>query len=203
MMKVYEKRNNNDIMCSIMRYKKDEDSALTKIYNATAELIKDTDYNKINNTTIIKKAGISRSTFYIYFKNKDQIFTHICDDTFNHVFDKHLSKEKHHDFSKEDPEELKHLITHSYCHFLEDKDLILPILNSGASNLFLKQLRKRLKPLITSMIDKKILGKNEIPLDIKVHQYINGYVALLQYYLRHASDTDPEIISGYYFDFYK
>ena len=186
-----------------MRYKKSEESALDKIYWATSELIKEVDYNKINNSGIIKKAGISRSTFYIYFKTKDQIFTHICDDIFNHIFDKHLTKEKQHDFSKENPEELKHIITHSFCHFLEDKELILPILNSGASNIFLKQLRKRIKPLVVSLIDHKLIGKNDIPMDIKVHQYINGYVALLQYYLRHGSDLTPDLISGYFFTFYK
>lgn len=186
-----------------MRYKKEEETALNKIYNASAELIKEVDYIKINNSAIIKKAGISRSTFYIYFKNKDQIFTHICDDIFDHVFNKHLTKEKHHDFSRENPEDLKHTITHSFYHFLEDKDLILSILNSGASNIFLKQLRKRLKPLVTALIEKKIIGNNDIPLDIKTHQYINGFTALTQYYLRHAPETSPELISEYYFKFYK
>ena len=186
-----------------MRYKKEEETALNKIYIATAELIKETEYNKINNSGIIKKANISRSTFYIYFKNKDQIFTHICDDVFDHVFSKNLSKESKHDFSKDNPEELRHIIIHSYYHFLEDKDLILPILNSGASNIFLKQLRKRIKPFIILMIENKIIGNNDIPLEIKVHQYINGYVALLQYYLRHGEDLPPETISSYFFTFYE
>ena len=186
-----------------MRYKKSEESALDKIYWATSELIKEVDYNKINNSGIIKKAGISRSTFYIYFKTKDQIFVHICDDIFNHIFSSKLKKEKHHDFSKDNNEELKHLITHSFYHFLEDKELILSILNSGASSIFLGQLRKRIKPLVVSLIEKKIIGNNDIPLDIKTHQYINGYTALLQYYLRHANDISPEKISDYYFSFYK
>ena len=186
-----------------MRYKKEEEPALSKIYSATAELIKETDYNKINNSGIIKRAGISRSTFYVYFKNKDQIFTHICDDIFDHVFSKHLSKEKGHDFSKEKSDELKHLIVHSYYHFFEDKDLILSILNSGASNIFLKQLRKRVKPLVTSLIEKKVIGNNDIPMDIKTHQYVNGYTALLQYYLRHGNDLSPETIAEYYFTFCK
>ena len=186
-----------------MRYKKEEEPALNKIYRATAELIKETDYNKINNSKIINKAEISRSTFYIYFKNKDQIFTHICDDIFDHIFSNHLLKEKNHDFSKDSTDELTHIIVHSFYHFLEDKDLILPILNSGASSIFLKQLRKRLKPLVVALIDKKTIGNNDIPMEIKVHQYINGYTALLQYYLRHGNDITPEQISEYYFKFYK
>ncbi len=186
-----------------MRYKKEEASALEKIYEAVSSLIKEKDYSKITNTDIIKEANISRSTFYIYFKNKDQIFIHICDDIFNHIFSHSLKKEKHHDFSKDAPEELKHIIIHSFYHFLEDKELILSILNSGASSIFLSQLRKRLKPLVTSLVNKKIIGNNDIPMDLKIHQYINGYTALLQYYLRHASDISPEKISEYYFSFYK
>ncbi|MCR4911220.1 MAG: TetR/AcrR family transcriptional regulator [Bacilli bacterium] len=186
-----------------MRYKKEEDTALTKIYNATAKLIIEKEYNKINNSDIIREAGISRSTFYIYFKNKDQIFIHICDDIFNHIFEPHLKKEKHHDFSNENPEELRHLVIHSFYHFLEDKELILAILNSGASSIFLSQLRKRIKPLIDSLINKRIIGNNDIPFEIRRHQYINGYTSLLQYYLRHGEDISPEEISSYYFNIYK
>ena len=69
-----------------MRYRKEELSALDKIYFATEKLIKEKDYNIINNSEIIREAEISRSTFYIYFKNKDQIVTHLCDDIFNHIF---------------------------------------------------------------------------------------------------------------------
>ena len=185
-----------------MRYKKEEDTALIRIYNATSSLMKEMDYSKINNSEIIRKAGISRSTFYLYFKNKEQIITHICDDIFDHIFSKDLKKEKHHDFSKDKKEDLQNIITHSFYHFLEEKELILAILNSAASSIFLKQLRKRIKPLVISLIDKKVIGNNDIPLDIKTHQYINGYTALLQYYLRHGENLTPEKISEYYFKFY-
>ena len=187
----------------LMRYKKEEITALDKIYFATEKLIKEKDYNKINNSEIIREADISRSTFYIYFKSKDQIVTHLCDDIFDHIFSKELKKEKHHDFSKETDDNLKGIINHSFHHFLEDKDFILAILNSGASQIFLKQLRKRIKPLVLSLIEKKAIGNNNIPLDIKTHQYINGYTALLQYYLRHGEDLSPEQITDYYFAFYQ
>ena len=186
-----------------MRYKKEELSALDRIYDATASLMKQKEYSRLTCSDIINESKISRSTFYLYFKNKDQVVVHLCDDIFNHIFNKNLTKEKHHDFSKENVDELKHIITHSFYHFLEDKDLVLSILNSGASSIFLSQLRKRLKPLVQSMVEKRIIGNNDIPYDIKIHQYINGYTALLQYYLRHANDLKPEIISDYYFKFYK
>ena len=125
-----------------MRYKKEEISALNKIYNAMIALLNEKSYTSINNSQIIKKAEISRSTYYIYFKNKDQIISTICDDTFNHIFNTHLTKEKHHDFSKDHPDELKHIIVHSYYHFLEDRDLVLSILNSGASSIFLRHLSR-------------------------------------------------------------
>ena len=186
-----------------MRYKKDELTALERIYDATAALIQREDYNKINCSTIINEAKISRSTFYFYFKSKDQVVMHVCDDIFNHIFDHHLAKEKHHDFSKEKPDNLKHMIVHSFYHFSEERDFILAILNSNASAIFLSRLRKRLKPLVTSLVEKKIIGNNDIPEEIQIHQYINGYTALLQYYLRHGFYLDPEKIRDYYFKFYK
>ena len=186
-----------------MRYKKDEECALDKIYDATTNLIKVKEYNKISISEIIREAKISRSTFYMYFKTKDQIIIHICNDIFDHIFAKKLLKEKGHDFSKDSTEDLTKKVTHSFYHFLEDKELILAILNSGASNIFLSQLRKRIRPLIESLISKKVIGNNDIPLEIKVHQYIAGYTALLQYYLRHGYTLEPEVITKYYFEFYR
>ena len=82
--------------------------------------MKQKDYSRLTCSDIIAESKISRSTFYLYFKNKDQVVVHLCDDIFNHIFDKNLTKEKHHDFSKENVDELKHIITHSFYHFLED-----------------------------------------------------------------------------------
>ncbi len=182
-----------------MRYKNSELNALDRIETALASLIKNHQYSDITCTDIIKESKVSRSTFYLYFKNKDQVVTHLCDNIFNHVFSNKLTKEKHHDFSSSKEDDLNHLITHSFYHFLEDKELILAILNSGASSIFLQQLRKRIKPLVTALLEKKIIGNNDVPLDIKTHQYVNGYTALLQYYLRHADKEKPETMSEYYF----
>ena len=186
-----------------MRYKANETSALDKIYSATLSLMKKTSYDSISISDIIRESNISRSTFYVYFKKKDDILMNICDDVFNHIFDKHLSTEKHHDYSSNSSEDYIHKIEHSFCHFLEDKDDIIPILNSSGSKIFLNQLRKRLTPLIESLIKMKAMGDNDIPLELKLHQYINGYVSLLQYYLRHTNGISPKTITQYYFDLYK
>ena len=186
-----------------MRYKKEEVSAIDKICLATTRLILVKDYHSLTNSDIIKEAKVSRSTFYIYFKNKEQILIYICDHIFDHIFSKNLYKEKNHDFSKHGNDDLKNILIHSFYHFLEEGELVLSILDSGASSIFLKRLRSRLKPLIVSLIDNKIIGHNDIPMDIKVHQYINGYTSLLQYFLRHATDIKPETIADYYFTLYK
>ena len=173
-----------------MRYKKNEESALNKIYNATAELMQEMDYAKINCSMIIKRANVSRSTFYTYFKAKESIITYICDDIFNRTFKtKTMSAEKQ--------------ITESFTYFYSKKEIILPILNSGSSSIFLQRLRKRLKSIVIELINHGVIGKSNIPLDLKIHQYINGYTALLQYYLRHGNDMSPEVVSSYYFAFYK
>ena len=182
-----------------MRYKKDELSALDKIYVATALLIKNIGYNDFNCSSIIKAANISRSTFYFYFKNKDQVIIYICDDIFNNIF----KKEKNQDFLSYSASELKDMLVKSFFYFLDEREIVLSILNSNASNIFMSRLRKRLKPFIASMMNKKLIGNNSIPEEIKTHQYINGYTALLQYYLRHGYNISPEQICDYYFSFYK
>ena len=135
-----------------MRYRKDELSALDKIYVATALLIKNNNYN---------------------------------------------------DFNKDKADNLKAMLVKSFQCFLDEREIVLSILNSNASNIFMSRLRKRLKPFILAMVNKKIIGNNPIPEEIKIHQYINGYTALLQYYLRHGYEISPEKICSYYFQFYK
>ena len=176
-----------------MRYKKEEVSAIDKICLATTRLLLAKDYHSLTNSDIIKEAKVSRSTFYIYFRNKEQILIYICDHIFDHIFSKNLYKRM----------DLKSVLTHSFYHFSEEGELVLSILDSGASSIFLKRLRSRLKPLIESLIENKNIGNNDIPIDIKVHQYINGYTSLLQYYLRHATDIKPETIAEYYFTLYE
>lgn len=186
-----------------MRYKSEEITAIDKICLATTRLILTCNYHQINNTNIIKEAQVSRSTFYIYFKNKEDILIYMCDHILDHIFSKNIYKEKDHDFSNDSNKDLKNILVHSFYHFLEEGEFIVAVLDSGASSTFLNCLRKRLKPLISSLIEHKIIGNNDIPLDIKIHQYINGYTSLLQYYLRHANDIKPEIICNYYLTLYK
>ena len=45
-----------------------------KILDSTIQLLNSTPYDDITIKDICKKAGISRQTFYNYFKNKDEIF---------------------------------------------------------------------------------------------------------------------------------
>ena len=182
-----------------MRYKKEEISAVDKICLATTRLLLVKDYHLISNSDIIAEAEVSRSTFYIYFRNKEQIVIYISDHLFDHIFSKNLYK----DFENNNESDLRNILVRSFYHFLQEGELVLSILNSGASSIFLSRLRKRLKPLIEALIEYKIIGNNDIPLDIRIHQYINGYTSLLQYYLRHANDLKPETIAEYYLTFCK
>ena len=183
----------------VMRYKKDEVSAIDKICLATTRLLLSKDYHSLTNTDIINDAKVSRSTFYIYFKNKEQIVIYISDHIFDHVFSKNLYK----GFKSSSFINIKNVLAKSFAHFFEEGELVLSILNSGASSIFLSRLRKRLKPLIEELIEQRIIGNNDIPLDIRTHQYINGYTSLLQYYLRHANNLSPDLIANYYLTIYK
>ena len=92
-------------------------SAKKRIQNAFNLLISRKDFNDISITEIIELSNVSRSTFYSHYKTKNEILENVCDDIFDHVFHAHLEKEDHHDFSLDDPNELRHLIIHSFYHF--------------------------------------------------------------------------------------
>ena len=186
-----------------MRYKKEEITAVDKICFATTKLVLTNGYHDVNVSDIIKEADVSRSTFYVYFKNKEEIIIRICDHILDHVFSKHLFMEDDQDFSKYSEKDLKDIIIRSFKNFSDEGELVLSILDSGASSIFLKRLRKQLDQLIIAMIDRKIIGDNEVPKEIKIHQYIIGYTTLLQYFLRNKNKIKSETIADYYFELYK
>ena len=101
-----------------------------KIQESLKELLKTKKVEEITISEVIKESKISRSTFYSHYKNINEIIIEIIDDIFKHVLSSNLNKEKHHDFSNINIFSFKHIITHLFCHFKEEKEFILNMLDN-------------------------------------------------------------------------
>ncbi len=148
--------------------------------------MKDHDYNDINITDIILEADISRSTFYAHFKKKDEILIKYLDEMMSHVFE-HLEGNN------------KDILTHVFEHIKEEREEMRLILDSSASHLFRKELRKKLNVIVSSCYVEGLYGHKDIPTDLARHQYLNDLIALIQYYVHHGQDISPNDLTEYYF----
>jgi len=181
---------------------KREQKSLEAIYNAFRKVINKKDYESITVQDIIDSANISRSTFYAHFKQKDDVLNSICEDIFDHVFSASLHKEKDHDFSQASIFDYKHLITHIFYHFLDEKELIHAILSSQGKNLFIKHLSNRIQGLAKACVSSKLIYKNNVPEDLQIHQLGESFIGLLIYFVMTDKEIKPEQMTDYLFDLY-
>lgn len=100
---------------------KREEKTLRKVYQSFACLLKEKGYENLSVNDLIKKAEISRSTFYAHFKSTKDVLSSFCDSIFDHVFSLKLEKEAGHDFSKSRLLSPTRYLTHIFYHFYEDK----------------------------------------------------------------------------------
>lgn len=180
-----------------------EKKTIEKIHEALALLIKEKGYDNINVSDIIKKSEVSRSTFYAYFKSKDDVLDKLTDHIFSHVFSHGLTKEEGHDFSSSSIFDYQHLIEHIFYHFKEERELIGAIFISSASHRFIISLELKLKDLINLLVLQKIFSSENIPVDIATNQYTSGLIELLKYYTVKEREETPEEMCAYFFSLYK
>lgn len=166
-----------------MRYKKEMPTALDKIGESICSLLSKKPYVSICSGDIIKESGVSRSTYYLYFKSKDDVINYVCDEILNKAFVKNDGDL---------------YLSNAYGALREERERVLPILNSQISEIFLKKLRKKVKPMVIKMMEKGQIGHNNAPYDLKIHQYVNSFASLLQYYLRHEEQRDSQEVASWY-----
>lgn len=180
-----------------------EKKSIEKIHEALALLIKKNGYDNINVSDIIKESGVSRSTFYTYYKSKDDVLDKLSDHIFSHVFSNGLTKEEGHDFSTFSIFDYKHLIEHIFYHFKEERELIGAIFNSSASHRFIHSLEEEVKDFMKLLVLQNIFTSNNIPENIATSQYTSGLIELLKYYTIQERKETPEEMCSYFFSLYQ
>jgi AcrR family transcriptional regulator len=182
---------------------KREEKSLYAINEGIKQLIKEKNYEDIMISDILEVSGVSRSTFYKHFKNKDDVLREICHSIFHHVFSPNLKKETGHDFSTASIFDYKHLITHIFYHIQEERDFISKIIVSSGSYVFLSEFKKESDELISSLVEQKIIYKENIASDILKNQLQESFVSLLTYWIKNGCKEEPERLSTIFFALYQ
>jgi len=161
-----------------------------KLYEALNTLLKEKKYNDIIVQDILNLSLVSRGTFYNHYKNKDELLLSILNNIFDHCF--FLSNNK-------DIFNYKNYIAHILSHFKENKELISSIINSDAKELFLDEIRERIKPITEKIIQEKLIKNKEVPYKLNLETANESFIVIIKHWFNHNLEANPETIASYYF----
>lgn len=168
------------------------------IYDGLALCLKGKSYSSITVEDVLKASAVSRSTFYAHFKSIDDVLDSVGKDIFNHVFSHTLEEEGTHDFSKTSLLDYGHFITHILYHLHDEKDLISVVLQSSGRDVFLRDLRSKLRPLAQKAIETGLLPRKNIPSELQLEQAMESFVVLIVYWFSNGCLETPEVLTQYF-----
>lgn len=159
------------------------------LQKALIELISERGYDAITIQDIADRANIGRTTFYLHYNSKDELFMS-CHETVVsklHIGLLHsLSREEL--LSSDVPAEM----TSAYQHFEVDRALLYPIFRGRDSQWILRQIRDRSAREIEANL-RGIFGDSEsnIPLDMLANYLAGAQIALMQWWLEKRRAHPP------------
>lgn len=154
------------------------------------ELITERGYDAITIRDIVDRANIGRTTFYLHYSSKDELFMSCHEAIVSqfHIGLLHpLSREEL--LSTEIPQEM----TSAYRHLEEGRALLYPIFEGKDSQLILRQIRDRSAREIEANLRTIFAEANSIiPLDMLANYLAGAQIALMQWWLEKRRSHTPE-----------
>jgi len=153
----------------------------TLLQKALIELIAERGYDAITIRDIVDRANIGRTTFYLHYNSKDELFMS-CHEAIVSQFHIGLL----HPLSREEllSPEIPAEMTSTYRHLEEGRALLYPIFQGKDSQLILRQIRDRsaraIEVNLRTIFDE---ADSTIPLDMLASYLAGAQIALMQWWL--------------------
>ncbi len=162
------------------------------LQKALIELIAERGYDAITIQDIVDRANVGRTTFYLHYNSKDELFMS-CHEAIVREFHIGLL----HPLSREEllSPEIPPEMTSSYRHLEEGRALLYPIFHGKDSQLILRQIRDRsAREIETNLRATFDEADSTIPLDILANYLVGAQIALMQWWLeKHRSYTPDNL----------
>jgi len=160
------------------------------LQKALIELIAEHGYDAITIQDIADRANIGRTTFYLHYNSKDELFMS-CHETIVSQF--HLGL--FHPLSRKEllAPEIPSEMTSAYQHLEEGRALLYPIFEGKDSQLILRQIRERSAREIEANL-RTIFAEADstIPLDMLANYLAGAQIALMQWWLEKRRPHRPD-----------
>lgn len=150
-----------------------------RLQRALIELIGERDYDTVTVQDIVDRANVGRTTFYLHYSNKEELFLS-CHEA--------IVSEFHslHSLSREEmlaPEAPTGMIS-AYRHLDEARAMLSPIFQGQSSLLILRRIRDRNARQIEATLRAAFTeAGSTIPLDVLANYLAGAQIALVQWWL--------------------
>jgi len=160
------------------------------LQKALIELIAERGYDAITIQDIVNRANIGRTTFYLHYSSKDELFMSCHEDIVSefHIGPFHpLSREEL--LSPETPPEM----TSAYRHLEDRRALLYSVFQGKDSLLILRQIRDRSAREIEANLRATFAeADSTIPLDMLANYLAGAQIALMQWWLEKRRFHTPD-----------
>lgn len=152
-------------------------------------LLRERPYDEITVQDVVNRANVGRTTFYLHYKNKDELLI----SCHRHIF----SEFPFYPLSREEllSTELPERIRLAYQHLEDARALLSPIFQGYVkdSTLLLRQLRGATAQGIETHIREAFAdADNTIPFDVLAHYLAGAQIGLVQWWLEKRRPHAPE-----------
>ena len=161
-----------------------------RLQKALIELIGERGYDAITIQDIVDRANVGRTTFYLHYSSKDELFMScheaiVSEFHFGPLYP--LSREEL--LSPEAPPGM----TSAYRHLEDERALLYPIFQGKDSLLILRRIRDwSAQEIEASLRDTFAEADSTIPFDVLANYLAGAQIALVQWWLEKRQPHTPE-----------
>jgi AcrR family transcriptional regulator len=163
------------------------------LQQALTDLIRERGYAAITIQDIVDRANVGRTTFYLHYTSKDDLFMH-CHEAVVSAFhvEAHASLSREALLSPDEPPGMRV----AYRHLAEARALLAPIFQGEQSLLIVRRIRDRSAAKMEASLQAAFAGReSSVPLDLLAHTLAGAQLALLQWWLEQRRPHTPEALA--------
>ena len=160
------------------------------LQNALIELINERGYDTVTIQDIVDRANVGRTTFYVHYSSKDELFfsCHKAVISKSHLGPLH-PRSREEMLSPEAPP----VVISAYCRLLGARALLHPIFHGRDGPLILRRIRDRSAQEIETSL-RAAFGEidSAVPIEVLANYLAGAQIALVQWWLEKRQPHTPE-----------
>ncbi len=152
---------------------------------AVLGLLREKGFDAINVGTITERAGLNRSTFYLHYRDKDDLLTHIMRDMLSELSTRSLALDG--------VDRLQHGLAEWFRHAAEHAELYHLLLGQSGMRAFSVQLRELLEQRLAPGLDPRANPRlADVPPALLGRFLTSAYLGVLESWLDRRTPHSPE-----------